>query len=122
MRFRHYHAGPIMVVLFGLLTYALAVVSLTLFRARNFGNAWVMLRGMFGLNAATVPILSTFNLVCVGAIVGSIVLTHWVMRQRTLEAVVARTPAAAIGVVWALMAFAIVIAQGGGSAFIYFRF
>jgi len=35
---------------------------------------------------------------------------------------VARAPAGAVAAVWALMAFAIVIAQGSGSAFIYFQF
>ena len=49
-------------------------------------------------------------------------VTHWLMRSRTLEAVIARTPAMLVGVVWALMAFAIVIVQGDGSAFIYFQF
>jgi hypothetical protein len=44
------------------------------------------------------------------------------MRSRTLESVVARAPAAAVSMVWALMAFAIIIAQGSGSAFIYFQF
>jgi alginate O-acetyltransferase complex protein AlgI len=44
------------------------------------------------------------------------------MRARTLESVVARTPAVAVSVVWALMAFAIVAAQGSGNAFIYFQF
>jgi hypothetical protein len=36
--------------------------------------------------------------------------------------VVARAPAAAVCAVWALMAFAIIICQGTGSAFIYFQF
>ena len=49
-------------------------------------------------------------------------MTHWLMRSRTLESVVARTPALVIGDLWGLMAFAIVIAQGDGSAFIYFQF
>jgi alginate O-acetyltransferase complex protein AlgI len=58
----------------------------------------------------------------VGAIVSAIVLTHWLMRARTLESVIARAPAAAVCVVWALMAFTIIICQGTGSAFIYFQF
>ncbi|MEO8460761.1 MAG: MBOAT family protein, partial [Dokdonella sp.] len=66
--------------------------------------------------------LATFYLVSVGTIVAGIVATHWLMRTRTLESVVARTPPMAICVVWALMAFAIVIAQGSGNAFIYFQF
>jgi hypothetical protein len=49
-------------------------------------------------------------------------LTHWLMRARTLESVVARAPALALSVVWALMAFAIIAVQGTGSAFIYFQF
>ena len=65
------------------------------------------------MNAAAKPILPTFYLVSVAAIVGMIVLVHWFMRGRTLESVVARAPAAAVCAVWALMAFAIVIAQGG---------
>ena len=52
----------------------------------------------------------------------SIVFAHWLMRGRTLEAAVARTPAPVVSTVWALMAFAIVIAQGSGNAFIYFQF
>jgi alginate O-acetyltransferase complex protein AlgI len=56
------------------------------------------------------------------AVVGGLVLSHWLMRTRTLESVVARAPAAAVCVVWALMAFAIIIAQGAGNAFIYFQF
>ena len=79
-------------------------------------------RGVLGQNAQAKPILATSLLVFVAAIVGGIVLTHWLMRARTLESVVARTHPVAICAVWALMAFAIVIAQGSGNAFIYFQF
>jgi alginate O-acetyltransferase complex protein AlgI len=92
------------------------------FRAKTFGKAWVVLRGMFGQNAVARPILSTFYLLSVTAIVGALLLTHWLMRARTLESVVARAPAAAVCAIWALMAFAIIIVQGAGSAFIYFQF
>ena len=73
-------------------------------------------------NDAAKPILATFSLFSVAAIVGGILLTHWLMRARTLESVIARAPAAAVSMIWALMAFAIIIAQGAGSAFIYFQF
>ena len=55
-------------------------------------------------------------------IVGGIVMAHWWMRKRTLESAIAQVPAAVLSGVWALMAFAIVIAQGAGNAFIYFQF
>ena len=114
--------GPLAFVALGLLTYMLVNLTWVFFRAKTFGKAWIVLRGMLGQNAETKPILATFSLISVAAIVTGIVATHWLMRARTLESVVARTPAALICVTWALMAFAIIIAQGGGNAFIYFQF
>jgi alginate O-acetyltransferase complex protein AlgI len=121
-RFPGYRPGPVGFVLLGLLTYMLVNVTWVFFRAKTFGKAWAVLRGMAGENGAPAPILPTFSLIIVAAIVGSLVITHWLMRSRTLESVVARMPAVAVASVWALMAFAIIIAQGTGSAFIYFQF
>jgi alginate O-acetyltransferase complex protein AlgI len=121
-RFKGYQPGPVVFVLLGLLTFALWNLSMALFRAKTFTRAWLVLRGMFGQALQAVPILPTFSLVSVLVIVSCIVLTHWLMRARTLESVVARTPSAVIAAVWGLMAFAIVVSQGGGSAFIYFQF
>jgi len=50
------------------------------------------------------------------------VSAHWLMRTRTLESVLARTPAPLLTGAWLLLAFAIVIEQGAGNAFIYFQF
>ena len=121
-RFARYRPGPVAFVLIGLFTYALVNVTWVFFRAKSFGKAWQVLRGMFGANGAATPILSTYRLLCVAVIVGGIVLAHWLMRARTLESVIARTPAAVVSVLWALMAFAIIAVQGTGSAFIYFQF
>src|SRR6266478_2966257 len=121
-RFASYRPGAVAFVALGLLTYTLVNVTWVFFRAKTFIKAWIVLRGMFGQNAAAKPILATFSLISVAAIVGGIVLTHWLMRARTLESVVARAPAVALCMIWALMAFAIVIAQGAGNAFIYFQF
>jgi alginate O-acetyltransferase complex protein AlgI len=121
-RFPHYRPGPLMFVALGVLTYALVNLTWVFFRAKTFGKAWLVLSGMLGRNAQAKPILATPSLVFVTAIVGGIVLTHWLMRSRTLESVVARTPAAALSAVLAVMAFAIVAAQGSGNAFIYFQF
>ena len=121
-KFAGYRPGPLMFVALGLLTYTLINLTWVFFRAKTFGKAWDVLRGMLGLNVTAKPILTTYFIVSVGFIVGSIVLVHWLMRGRTLESVVSRAPAFAISAVWALMAFAIVIAQGSGNAFIYFQF
>ena len=121
-RFANYRPGPLVLVVLGLLTYVLVNLTWVFFRAKTFGKAWDVLRGMLGFNGEAKPILTMFSLVTVAVIVGGIVCVHWYMRGRTLESVVARTPAAVVSMVWALMAFAIVIAQGSGNAFIYFQF
>jgi alginate O-acetyltransferase complex protein AlgI len=121
-RFPNYRPGPLMFVALGVLTYALVNLTWVFFRAKTFNKAWLVLNGMLGQNAQAKPILPTPSLVFVATIVGGIVLTHALMRARTLESVVARAPAAALSVVWALMAFAVVAAQGSGNAFIYFQF
>jgi alginate O-acetyltransferase complex protein AlgI len=121
-RFVGYRPGPLAFIALGLLTWALVNVTWVFFRARTFGKAWTVLSGMFGFNAKAEPILPTAHLVAVLAIVGGIVLAHWLMRARTLESAITRVPAALVSVVWAVMAFAIVIAQGAGNAFIYFQF
>lgn len=121
-RFAGYRPGPVVFVVLGLLTYTLVNITWVFFRAKTFGKAWVVLRGMFGQSLASKPILDTFSLLTVVVIVGGMVVTHWMMRARTLESVIARAPAVLVSVVWGLLAFAIVAAQGEGSAFIYFQF
>jgi alginate O-acetyltransferase complex protein AlgI len=121
-RFSNYRPGPLVFVLLGLLTYSLVNVTWVFFRAKTFTKAWVVLRGMAGQNVALRPILPTFGLLCVAVIVGGLVSAHWLMRARTLESVVARAPPLLVCVVWSLMAFAIIICQGTGNAFIYFQF
>ncbi len=121
-RFASYRPGPIALLALGLLTYALVNVTWVFFRAHTFGKASEVLRGMFGANAHAEPILPTAQLAMVTLIVVGMVFTHWRMRESTLESAVARTPALLLSGAWALMAFAIVIAQGAGNAFIYFQF
>ena len=105
-----------------MLTYTLINITWVFFRAKTFGKAWDVLRGMSGFNTGAKPILATYYIVSVSLIVAAIVFAHWLMRNRTLESVVSRMRPAALGVIWAAMAFAIVISQGSGNAFIYFQF
>ena len=121
-RFAGWRPGPFAFFALGLLTYALVNVTWVFFRAADFGKAWQILRGMFGLNADAVAILPLVHLLAVALIVGGLVFTHWRMRDTTLETVFARTPAPVIAAVWAVLAFAVAIEQGTGNAFIYFQF
>lgn len=121
-RFAHWRPGPAALFALALLTYALVNVTWVFFRAHTFSGAWMILNGMAGLNDKARPLLQTAQLVTTGAIVGSIFLVHWAMRGTTLENVLARVPAPVIILGLGLMAFAIIIAQGAGNAFIYFQF
>ena len=92
------------------------------FRAKTFDKAWIVLRGMAGANAHATPLLAAVYLMTTAVIVSGIVGAHAFMRNRTLEQVVARVhPAANVGGPSA-MAFAVIIEQGSGDAFIYFQF
>ena len=105
-----------------LVTYALVNVTWVFFRADSFGGAARILMGMAGLATGAKPVLATMFVVKVVVIVTAIVVTQWIMRNRSLEEVVARTPWWVTAAVCAAMLFAVTITQGSGQAFIYFQF
>jgi alginate O-acetyltransferase complex protein AlgI len=121
-RFAGFKPGALSLFALGLLTYALIDLTWVFFRAHSFSAAWLIVNGMFGQNEKAVPILPTALLVFVAVIVTGILAAHWTMRNRTLESAVTSAPPIAVAGIWALMVFAIVIAQGTGNAFIYFQF
>jgi alginate O-acetyltransferase complex protein AlgI len=121
-RFGHWRPGALALPLLGLLTYALVNVTWVFFRAKEFPTAWSVLLGMAGRNDGAAPILASPYLIAVGTVIAGILVTHWYMRDRTLESVVARVPAPVIAGALATMAFLIAASQGTGNAFIYFQF
>jgi len=118
----NYHPGPIAFAGLGLLTFVLIDIAWVFFRAKTFGVAAGVLKGMAGLNAQAVPLMPAIYLATTAVIITSIVGAHAFMRTRTLEAVIARTHPATLSIIWALMAFAVIIEHGAGNAFIYFQF
>ena len=105
-----------------LVTYTLVNVTWVFFRAEDFAGASRILAGMIGLAGEAAPILPTMFVVKVVVIVTAIVSTQWLMRNRTLEDVVAKTPWWLTAVICAAMLFMVTITQGSGQAFIYFQF
>jgi alginate O-acetyltransferase complex protein AlgI len=124
LRWRYAGYRPCVLASFGLgvLTWLLVNIAWVFFRADSLERAGSLLNGMLGLNAEAPPLLAGAHLLSVALIVGAIVGVHAWMRSRTLEAMLARVPPAALAIVWGLMAFAIIIEQGNGDAFIYFQF
>jgi alginate O-acetyltransferase complex protein AlgI len=77
---------------------------------------------MFGFGGEGERVLYWVGILEVATVTVVMLAAHWRMRDTTLEAVVARTPAWVIAAVWTLMVVAVLTTQGSGNAFIYFQF
>ena len=121
-RFKGYVPGRGMLIAIGALTFVLINITWVFFRAKDFTVAATMLKSMAGLADKPVGMIAALPMIYALVIVAGIVGTHWAMRDKTLEIAIERTPAWAVGSIWAVMAVAIVAEQGKGSAFIYFQF
>jgi alginate O-acetyltransferase complex protein AlgI len=99
-------------------------VNLTwvMFRAQDFPTAWRLLGAMTGLATGDQAVLPRINVIIVAVVIPVMLLVHWLMRERELEAVVTSLPWWATATAWAGMLFTIVATQGSGDAFIYFQF
>jgi alginate O-acetyltransferase complex protein AlgI len=109
-------------LLLALVTYLLVCLTWVFFRAQDFGSAGKLLRDMAGLSAGAAPIIATVPLALTLVTMTAMLAVHWYMRNRELEDEVARRPAWLVGGVLGLMATAVILVQGEGSAFIYFQF
>lgn len=109
-------------LLLALITYTLVNVAWVFFRAKSLPAAITMLGSMAGLHAHAAAVLPTVKiletLVCIAGVLGA----QWFMRDRTLEDFVTQSSPRVLATAWVCMAFAIIITQGRGDAFIYFQF
>ncbi|MEO7654884.1 MAG: hypothetical protein ABIS23_04270, partial [Sphingomicrobium sp.] len=121
-KFGGWKPGPASIVALGLLTYILVNITWVFFRAKDFTIASKMLTSMAGLADKPIPMIALLPMIYAMVIVGGIVVTHWAMRDKTLEIAVERTPSWAVAALLGIMSIAIVAEQGKGSAFIYFQF
>jgi alginate O-acetyltransferase complex protein AlgI len=103
------------------LTFVLVCVAWVFFRATSFGQAFNVLQGMFGAGGGPSMFTGTI-FISVGVAIGLILVTQWLMRDRSLEDVVERTPWPITSTALAFMTVAILLMQGQDRAFIYFQF
>jgi len=92
------------------------------FRAREFTTAQHLLESMLFINRGGSPVLEYFDLVLAFVMSGLLFLIHYYMRQHTVKRLSESIPTWLFSILWALMIFLIVIAQGSGEQFIYFQF
>lgn len=108
-----------MLVLF---TYTLLQITWVLFRSRSFPAALTMLGAMFGLHAHPASVLPVIKIIEIVVCSTLLFAVQYFMRDRTIEDVVTKASPRLVAAAWACMAFAVIIAQGRGDAFIYFQF
>jgi len=115
-------SGVVPKLILALLTYGLVNITWVFFRAKTLSGAIAMLGAMVGRHANSTAVLPTEKILEVMLCIAALLFTHWYMRDKTLEDVVTRTSPPVLAAAWACMAFAIIITQGTGDAFIYFQF
>ena len=121
-RFAGYQPGPAALLGLGVLTYLLIQFTWVFFRAKTFTKAGLVLRGMFGHERNHRAHRARNRTADRGRDHRRSGARTRLMRTHTLESVLARAPAVLLVGVWAALAFAIIIEQGAGNAFIYFQF
>ncbi|GGD30376.1 membrane-bound O-acyltransferase family protein [Flavobacterium orientale] len=104
------------------LTFTCVNITWVFFRAREFGTAWNMITSMSFLTSDGEKIIETFDMWKVLTVVTVMFLCHWFMRNTSMKEVSLKTSPWVMGVIWGLLFFLIVIAQGSGEQFIYFQF
>ncbi|WDI31470.1 hypothetical protein PUV54_16080 [Hyphococcus flavus] len=105
-----------------LVTYFLINITWVFFRAQSFDQAMTMLASMAGIAVEPEKVLYLNEIVPAAIIIAGMVATHWYLRMRSMEDVIAAAPKWLIGVIWTFMLFMLMITQGSDSAFIYFQF
>ena len=104
---------------YGLITLFFVVLAWVWFRATDFAagcdifHKLFFAQGGYVLGAAQQLALAAF---------AATVVTHWLLRERDLKSLIARTPAPLLGLVLGLLLAAIVLSPGDNHAFIYFQF
>jgi alginate O-acetyltransferase complex protein AlgI len=109
-------------LLLALVTYALINVAWVFFRAKTLSAAIAMLGAMAGLHSHATALLPTVKILETVVCAAGLLAAQWYLRDRTLEETVTQSPPLVVATAWACMAFAIIITQGTGDAFIYFQF
>jgi len=106
-----------------LLTFGLVCFTWVFFRAGSFGQAFQLAGAMLHLGSALGPWrIGKLHALYAAVPTAFILLTHWRMRDTTLEAVAGRMPWWGRSVAIAAMLVIITMMPGEDRAFIYFQF
>jgi D-alanyl-lipoteichoic acid acyltransferase DltB (MBOAT superfamily) len=105
-----------------MLTYFAVCITWIYFRAKSFQQAFAFTAAMFGLPFEGHRVVGSKECATTLIVVGLIVATHWVMRDRTLEIFVTKIPGWLWMVALAAMLFLVLTVSSDDRSFIYFQF
>lgn len=108
--------------LLGIGTFLLVTLTWIFFRAQLWSIAIGILKAALFIEPQGMMVLSTLDIVKVLVVMTGIVVSHWLLRTSAIEELISTVPWWAGGAAWAGFVTVTIIAQGGGSAFIYFQF
>ena len=104
-----------------LITFMCVNITWVFFRANDLQGAISILSSMFSFSSDGVKVIQYLDIYITFIVIGIMFLSHWLMRNSTLELAAAKRQIL-IGVVWGVMLVLLIIAQGSGEQFIYFQF
>ena len=115
--------SPVRDFLLAMATFVAVCFTWVFFRARDFTQALDVVAAMVGVPAVSSQALFGITDVAISfATVGLIVLTHWWMRDSTIEHLTIRYPWWCRSAIIAVLLFSITLMPGEDRAFIYFQF
>lgn len=108
--------------LYSLFTLLVVMWAWVWFRAGDFHTATRLQQSLLGLGTDGVATALTAEAKISLSVFAMIWILHWLRRTRELRADLARLPAIAAGLFWAVLLIAITLSPGTHRAFLYFQF
>ncbi|MEQ8352909.1 MAG: MBOAT family O-acyltransferase [Leptospiraceae bacterium] len=105
-----------------LLTFVLVSLTWVFFRSPDFEKAILIFLSLFSIISDGPAFLPTVEILKVALVIIPLVVGHIWLRDKTLGEVVQSWPLPVFVAIWTFMLITIILSQGAGDAFIYFRF
>ncbi len=86
-----------------MVTFVFVMFAWAYFRALSLESANQVVSAMWGLTRTTTSVLGRHHYYCVLPVVGGLLVTHWLLRDTTLEEVAARLPSFALALIGAAL-------------------
>ena len=109
-------------ILLSLFTFFVVCFTWVFFRSHNFKQAFSMIKSMAGVNGQGLNLLSAYDIITSFTMIALILITHWIMRERSLKEITRSIHWSLRSVIYATVLVLIIFLSGEHHAFIYFQF